>query len=212
MKAVRGSPGQSRKKKQKIGTDDVLSIDYPPLWAAPLRSRAQGGSEMKRRTRILFVSLLVATLGAFAWFVLRNSEPVYQGKSLTFWLRQEVDNRGDDPEAGTAIRAMGADAIPTLLQMLRTKDTGVRGGLMNLSEKFDWFPIRLSKAEDLQDMAAFGFMALGPSARPAVKDLLRCLRDSDPRTRSYAAFCLGRIGPGTPEVRYLLWSVISRVP
>ncbi len=149
---------------------------------------------MKRRTRILLVSLLVILLGAFAWFVFRQKEPEYRGRSLTFWLEQEVDNGGLDPEAETAIRAMGADALPELLRMLGTKDTAIRRSLVALSQKLKWFAIR---PRDQRLVLGFhGFLALGAAALPVAPDLIRYLDNPDPQVRGYAAFALGRIGSG----------------
>jgi HEAT repeat protein len=160
---------------------------------------------MKKRNRILFFSLLVVLLIAFAWFLLRQGEPVYQGKPLSYWLDPKRVGQGDEQEADIAIRAMGTDAIPTLLSMLGTKDTRIRRGLIKLSEKFDWLPLHIRDREEILNMAMRGFEALGPIAKPAEPALVRFLRDSDSQTRVYAAYVLTKIGsPAGDTVRALV--------
>jgi hypothetical protein len=72
---------------------------------------------MRKRFRSLLAVLLVAVVGGLAWQVTRPREPVYQGKPLSYWLVRPAR----DPNFN-ALRALGTNAIPTLLQMLRAKD------------------------------------------------------------------------------------------
>ena len=70
---------------------------------------------------------------ALVWLVLdAPREPVYKGKPLTVWVEQYVEaSRGNDRdynpaflEAETAIRAIGTDGIPILLNRLREPENG----------------------------------------------------------------------------------------
>jgi HEAT repeat protein len=151
---------------------------------------------MRKKWRIILISLLIVIVVVLAWLVPRPGEPIYQGKTLTFWLQQEVDNGGLDPEAETAIRAIGPEAIPELLRMLGTKDTHIRNGLRTLAQKFKWFPIRPRSREQALQLGINGFWALGPIARPALPELMRLLGDPDSQVRAYAAMSIGRIGAG----------------
>jgi len=48
-----------------------------------------------KKKRILFAVLVLAVLGFLAWEVFRGREPVYQGKTLSEWLRS-YDYQGID--------------------------------------------------------------------------------------------------------------------
>ena len=81
---------------------------------------------MRKRVYIALAVLLVILAGVIAWQVLRKPEPkrepVYHGKGLRAWLNEYLTT-GDSLRAEAAVRQIGANAIPTLLDMLRTKDS-----------------------------------------------------------------------------------------
>src|SRR5215469_11736120 len=79
--------------------------------------------------------VLLALLGGLAWEVLRTKdppEPVYQGKRLGEWL---AGYNGPSPETDEVVRRLGTNAIPTLLRMLRAKDSQLAAGLVKLVRK-----------------------------------------------------------------------------
>ena len=78
---------------------------------------------MRKRVYIALAVLLVMLAGVIAWQVLRLREPVYQGKRLSVWLVQYGTNHWSagrngelDKQAEAAIRHIGTNAIPTLLE------------------------------------------------------------------------------------------------
>jgi HEAT repeat protein len=73
--------------------------------------------------------------------------------------------------AARAIGQLGPTAVPTIAKMLGNPDKYVRRH------------------------AVWALGKLGPQAAPALPDLCRALRDSDPRTASGAAQALGELGP-----------------
>src|SRR5579863_6231082 len=99
------------------------------LWSklfSPFPARPRHTAAMGKRQRIVLTGLLVVVLGGFSWLVLRQREPVYQGKSLSVWLAQYSTNRWPlDKQAGAAIRHMGTNATPILLKRLGTRENPV---------------------------------------------------------------------------------------
>jgi hypothetical protein len=154
---------------------------------------------MKRR-RVILATLLIAILGGFAWFVLpAPPEPVYQGKRLTFWLEDLNGTRATQAErakAEEAIRAIGTNAIPTLLRMLRARDTPLKLRLIALAQKQHVFKIHHTSAQELNMQAAEGIRLLGPAAASAVPQLIR-LYDENPHywSRHMVVVMFGQMGP-----------------
>lgn len=165
---------------------------------------------MGKKRRILFAILAVAMLGALAWMVLSprtEPEPVYQGKSLSAWLEYYDPlntNRLFAPQMDpaeratqTAIRQMGTNAIPTMLQMLRTPDLPWKIRLFALARKQHFIKITYVEPWRTYEKAATGLEVLGPRATGAVPELVRIF-DQNPSPRSQAAIARAftAIGPG----------------
>ncbi|MBI3850319.1 MAG: hypothetical protein HY298_08530 [Verrucomicrobia bacterium] len=72
---------------------------------------------------LLFLFGIVAAAISLHGF-LRQREPKYQGKTLTAWLKVGGHGEGlEDKPAIEAVRKMGTNAIPFLLDMVRAKDS-----------------------------------------------------------------------------------------
>src|SRR5208283_5521171 len=82
---------------------------------------------MAKRARVSIAALFVALLAVLAWTSLRRpaSEPVFEGKSLREWLVQlkDSDSQVERDKAAVAVRHIGTNAIPTLLQMLHEEES-----------------------------------------------------------------------------------------
>ncbi len=166
--------------------------------------------------RILAAVLLIAVLVGLGWRVTLLREPAYQGKSLSVWLRQfeeakfngltsryhlspmEFKAQFVEPTQN-AVRHIGTNALPTLLNLVQAKDTPLSWRAMDLLERLHlgrWKPppeiVRRSMALD-------GFIFLGAEGQPAVPALIELLNDKDGDVRSRAASCLGFIGPAAVE-------------
>ncbi|MGO8931923.1 MAG: HEAT repeat domain-containing protein [Limisphaerales bacterium] len=125
----------------------------------------------------------------------RRREPVYQGKTLTNWLRQLDDHevfgissyKLPSPtrrqlEAAQAIRAMGAAALPLLMEDIhaRPADNAFRIRLhrwlnAHLASALSgqlWF-LDVTEEDRRRWRAAQGLAALGPLAKPALPELKR---------------------------------------
>ena len=84
-----------------------------------------------KRHRILVIGFLLAGgLGLLVWRASGRREPVFEGRTLTSWLDHHVASSAARPpydspgwqKADQALRRIGTNAIPTLLQMIRAKD------------------------------------------------------------------------------------------
>jgi len=158
---------------------------------------------MCNKPRIILGVFVAAAVVCSAWLALRRPEPTHAGKSLTDWLYQYADEHakfvadyGIEQDFGeyesssrSAIREMGPNALPLLLDMLRTKDSSFIALL--LSRNINEVPFRTAK--DFRILANYGFHALGSEARCAVPALTALL--DDPEIRGTALDCLGNIGP-----------------
>lgn len=141
---------------------------------------------MAKKRRILFAVLLVAVLGGSVWLAISPDEPVYQGKTLTNWLRQYAGafmmqpagvSKEEGNESKVAILHIGTNAFPTLLAMAASPESDYRGFL-----------------------AASGFAALGPEGKDAVPSLIALTKSRNRDVRMTAIECLGFLGPAGKDV------------
>jgi hypothetical protein len=187
---------------------------------------------MANQRRILPVLLLIAVLGTISWLVLRpyDPEPIYKGKPLTYWLDGFLPraNSADPPsqdEAEEAVQQIGTNAIPTLLRMLRAKDSEFKLKLIQLTQKQHLINIKWRMAETQRYEALIAFTYLGPQGQSAVPDLIQIDRESrsDPKNdyRSLFDMVFASMGPAaaaavpllvqdTADPNYLIrWSVVQ---
>jgi HEAT repeat protein len=166
---------------------------------------------MCTRRRIASITGVLALLAFVAWLTFHSSEPSYHGKSLSAWLDQARQNQEGafaffsdihlDTPSARAIRAIGKDALPTLLRMAHTRDTLLRRALGDLSEYHRWLGLHLQDPKSIHDKTAYGFLVLGPEAKTALPELISMLDEPAPEVRAMAAFAIGMIGPdGAPAV------------
>jgi hypothetical protein len=160
---------------------------------------------MRKRVQIALAVLLVVVAGVIAWQVLREREPVYQGKPLSVWLVQygtnhwaeghwSVGRKGDlDTQAENAIRQIGTNAIPTCLRIIATRDSP----LFKLVSLFPdrWLaPFYRPSTPEYQFQGVYGLIALGADAKPAVPALIAMLNDDHGEVRLAAVFALDSLG------------------
>jgi hypothetical protein len=161
---------------------------------------------MRTKRRILFAVLLVAVVCLIAWLVLRsnNSEPIYQGRRLSYWLQgYEPGSRSPTPyEANEAVRKIGTNSIPTLLRFLRKTDSKFRVALASLIAKQHIFKKNLKLAEVYNYEAILGIQALGPMASNAVPDLIKIYQENRVtpfNNKLTVSQLFAEIGPGAKD-------------
>jgi HEAT repeat protein len=152
------------------------------------------------------VQLVVAVISAMAVVTIAISaawsEPSYQGRGLTRWLRQCYDSSLEETqkiaEVHQAVNAIGAErALPVLLKMVRAKDGVIRSWIIQKNEKWGVRALKLHEAGETRQLGVAGFEALGTNAAPAVDELTIMLADTNrgPDSLAFIALrCLIYIG------------------
>ncbi len=158
---------------------------------------------MKKRVQIALAVLLVILAGVSAWQGLRlpEREAVYQGKRLTFWLHEAYSGNGLDAQrAEEVLRQAGTNAIPTLLRMLRAKDSFLKVKLMELAGRQHILKIEYPPAGEWHYVASKAFWVLGTNAQSAVPALIEIANQHiSPNSQYCALASLGHIGPSAKE-------------
>ncbi len=140
---------------------------------------------------------------AWIWMPSRPEEPVYQGKTLSEWLKIYITtdvNPEEFNKAGAAVRKIGTNGIPTLLRMIRRSDSNFKKQLKALAEKQDYFTFEFEDPEFTRALAFWGFVILRDEAIIAVPELITLVKHpvgDDGRTDAIAA--LGTIGPSARD-------------
>jgi len=127
---------------------------------------------LKRRAVVVGAAVLAGA--ALAVWLSRSSgppEPVNRGKALSAWL----DDRRATPQgpvvlsddAVAAVRALGPEAVPTLLAWLRASDSPVNRNAKILLEWRLKLPVRVPTNQEKRMRAMYGFRALGSAASSA---------------------------------------------
>ncbi|MDB6068146.1 MAG: lyase HEAT-like repeat proteinHEAT repeat protein [Pedosphaera sp.] len=158
---------------------------------------------VRKRTRFLFVVLLVAVVGGIGWVVWRPREPVYQGKTLSEWLERYdrimtngQNSLGEQKAIDDAVRHFGTNALPTLLRGLRAKESPLAKKFFALVKRQHVLKIEHVPAWVRQVEAAAGFEALGAKGKDAVPELLAMCEDAKFfKSRISIVSALGSIGP-----------------
>jgi HEAT repeat protein len=148
---------------------------------------------MRKRVKIaLAVLLFLGVFGLTAWQIVRPTEPVYRGRRLNLWLERYRPD-GDMPEVDEAVRSVGTNAIPFLLQNLQAKDSRLKPMLTVLGLKYISARIHHMRAEK-------GFSALGADASKAVPDIIEVYEQNPSASaREAAANALVAIGPAAEQ-------------
>ena len=147
---------------------------------------------MKRSRAIAWVVLL-GLIAVAAFFALRPREPVYQGKRLSVWSRDLDENTlasNSRNRAVDAVRQIGTNCVPTLVDMLQSSDSWLKRKLMELVGKQSRIRFHFTTAQERRSRAIRGIEVLGPAAIPMLIDLL-----NDKAAMPTAMICLSRVGP-----------------
>jgi len=174
---------------------------------------------MTKGFRIAFgaVIAVIAAALVFAWKTAPPREPVYEGKTLRRWLEGHVPTSSADPRYGSpgwkkadeALRHIGTNAIPTMLQMIGAKDPpAVVLKLLEIVRKQHLIKIRYRYAYQRNEEAEYAFEVLGKDAAGAVPGLIRIYEAAvTPSSQRCAALALGHIGrAANPAIPVLLRS------
>ena len=170
---------------------------------------------MNKPLRNVFVVVLATVLVPTFWFAWSTREPAYQGRTLTAWLRDIEPNNpaavGRGVQAQQAVRQIGSNAIPRLLQLLRAHDTKLKTDIVTWLQDQSGKYLGDSQASARWLMAARGFRALGKEGESAVPELRKIILGPDLESIPYAIDALE--GIGSPQgVPILLETLESASP
>ena len=138
---------------------------------------------------VVLVALLLA-VGLLVLFI-PSGEPVYGGRRLSDWVQTAYQPQSTGrPEIESAIRNIGANALPYLVRWLRYEPPAWKTRLLaGINRLFN------SQLQDRADLRAWGAMeaipVLGSGAEPAVPALARLMNDVNaPMTANRATIAL----------------------
>jgi hypothetical protein len=178
-----------------------------------------------RRKGWLVVAVLVLLVAVATVLLSTPSEPSYKGKSLSYWLQaykipftathglwrngKPIGADEDLPtrsQADTAIRAIGTNAIPTLLRLIQRRDNRHSYWQFSLARKLPFFRVAPVSPFDPNYEALMAFIELGPDAGPAVPQLVKVYySEPDRDTKDWVIPTLTQLGPAAePAVPMLL--------
>ena len=137
-----------------------------------------------RKHRLFLVLVALAVLVAVLAVVLRPApEPEYGGKKLSEWVERLVRHswEGPDVEAEEAVRQIGTNAIPFLLQWIQYEPPAWKSTLYVAIDKVRRWPRFTSAHGDKQFhrryASVYAFKVLGAGATAAVPTLSKVLND-----------------------------------
>lgn len=165
-----------------------------------------GGIKL-RRAGLIGATLLVMVV-ALVYLALPK-EPRYQGRTLTEWLKVydtpiQPQHQGDPPItlptqtmqfAMAGVRAIGTNAIPTLLGWLQAKDSPAKMKLNTFLDRQSFFHFRFKTVHDENRKACTAFLILGHEASAAVPKLIELTYSPDAELRRRALDSLIWIQP-----------------
>lgn len=155
---------------------------------------------------------MVTVAGGFLFYNLRTSEPSYQGKSLSRWIRGlEYENVSPTDEQRAALRAMGDPAVTGLVAILQRRDSPTKRKFVAYAQQHAEIhnrfiaPRHVIPENVYHAQAATALGEIGPAARAAIPALTVASTDSYfvVAARAKAALIKIRQDPITPLLALL---------
>jgi hypothetical protein len=175
--------------------------------------------QTKRRWPVMIAgaAALTITLAIVFPIVHRKPEPTYNGRRLSEWLkdyRRPERNGGMPTEAELAVRLIGTNALPSLLEwiryelppwrkkLLRLATRPVEGKTLDEGKIIYGNSLILGKSTRLAELAELGFVILNTNAATAIPELEALMKNNQkPDIGLRAIYALGEIcGPAIPAL------------
>jgi hypothetical protein len=142
-------------------------------------TKKQSTPSKARVTLLSFAVLLLITV--VASFFLRTPEPSYAGVSLGIWCERICDSREGQAEAMKAVHNIGSNAVPWLLNEMRSSERTIRSRANELLARQSVVKWRFEKPSTSWSTAMCGFVALGGEGRKAIPELESMVTEENPR-------------------------------
>lgn len=163
---------------------------------------------LKKWPALIVIAIAVAAIVVMVFRSWDRTAIVYNGKSLKEWaVALRAPDANERAQATAAIQIMGPQAVPGLVRLLKTKDTGLRrfvwGAAKRLPRKarawfFQEFP--WPDPNEASIVGARGLGILGPQAESAVSALGQALQGRDRAVGIEAATALAHVGKASVPI------------
>jgi hypothetical protein len=134
------------------------------------KSNEEADVKRSRKWRVLVCLALLGVLGVGGYLILREREPEYGGKSVSYWFKKyyRASEQSDEKKAMKAFRKMGTSALPYLVKeaLSTSKDTALRTNIYALLEKLpdSWHLPSFVSRDDIRDKAVAAITVIDPPA------------------------------------------------
>jgi hypothetical protein len=179
-----------------------------------------------KRPNLGLVIAFLAIAGGVLYFFSRNDpEPVYQGKTLSAWLKgynplaygpastpqQWKDHvsayQTNVSAANDAMHHIGTNAIPFLCRMLREQDPPLKTKLVGLIRRHHFFETSFTLATERNHQAGSAIEALGDLAANAVPELIEMYKQK--RYQRSVLLCLDASAPASRAAMPILMAATT---
>ena len=172
-----------------------------------------------KRVKILLAVAGVALVSVIVWqavqAVLHEPEPVYKGRKLTSWLKDNSKEGSLSPAAQEAVYQIGTNGIPTLLRLLRMKDSSFRSNMVVLLRHQHFIQVDYKLDGTWNMLAMRGFGVLRTNAQTAVPELIQIVNQNISRVSQWSAInSLANFGPQAKQAApsLLQWATNETAP
>jgi len=156
-------------------------------------------SSVRKHHKLLIALACLLVIGGVVVFATRDSEPHYQGRSISEWLVYSSKTVGQYKETEVAVRAMGTNVIPCLLKWTRARPSALqetaRSKLPRSVVQSSFGKFLTGSSDKMPGYAVAGFKILGTNATAAIPELQSMIQDTaHPETGLYSIEALANIG------------------
>ncbi len=170
---------------------------------------------MRKRLQIALAVSLTVVGGVIAWQVLREREPVYNGKPASYWIHRsgEAYEGSDFGRIGYFPKA-DSNAIPYLVRALHWRESRFSKAYFRIWFRSPaWIKNRSPTpviAEQVRRSTAEALGGMGDTGKAAIPALCGALRNDESNdVRLWAALSLGKLGKGDEQATMALFEVLA---
>jgi len=152
--------------------------------------------------KVRYQNLVTAIFCLLAVQLMQAAEPSYKGQMLSSYLLDLIGQSHDEirNQDIEAIRRIGTNGIPTLIDLLSVKEKNIKKILSKLDDKnlnyyYNFFNDKEDGLGGVRGLGVDGFAILGTNAESAVPQIAKIFDDCDNETIFSAGRALSKVGP-----------------